>query len=177
MVVNLNKISDNLSAENTLKTIGAEKISTPGSARKGIWVVNAFLNRVGIDTTKYFMVDGSGVSHYNLLHADMFVELLKYMYKDKAVFPLFYASLPIAGQDGSLRGRMRGTKAERHLHATTGSIRGVSSLSGYVTTADGEMLVFSMLMQNFIGSNRPYRDAQDKIGAFLAGFSRKITKK
>jgi D-alanyl-D-alanine carboxypeptidase/D-alanyl-D-alanine-endopeptidase (penicillin-binding protein 4) len=67
---------------------------------------------------------------------------------------------------------MKGTLAERNLRAKTGSISGVSTLSGYVRTQDGEMLAFSLLMQHFIGGNRPYREIQDSIGALLAGFSR-----
>ncbi|HEY4612059.1 MAG TPA: D-alanyl-D-alanine carboxypeptidase/D-alanyl-D-alanine-endopeptidase, partial [Bacteroidota bacterium] len=172
VVVNLNKISDNLSAENTLKTLGALKRGLPGTARNGIYETKQFLSQFGIDTTKFLMVDGSGVSHYNLLSAEMLVQLLTGMERRPDLFPLFYESLPIAGVDGTLKSRMKGTPAEQNLRAKTGSISGVSSLSGYVRTQDGELLAFSILMQNFIGGNRPYREAQDAIGALLAGFSR-----
>ncbi len=171
MVVNLNKISDNLAAENTLKTIGAERRGAPGSALSGLYEMRAFLSTIGIDTTRFQIVDGSGLSYYNLLSADMLVQLLRAMAQRPEWFPLYYASLPIAGVDGTLRTRMRGTLAENNLRAKTGSIGGVSTLSGYVTTRDGERLVFSILMQNFIGGNRAYRDAQDRIGALLASFS------
>ncbi len=173
VVVNMNKVSDNLSAENTLKTIAAVKRGLPGSAKNGIYETRAFLSQFGIDTTKFLMVDGSGVSHYNLLTAEMLVQLLTGMAHRSDLFPLFYESLPIAGVDGTLSTRMRGTLAERNLRAKTGSISGVSSLSGYVQTRDGETLVFSILMQNFIGASRPYRDVQDRIGALLGAFSRK----
>jgi D-alanyl-D-alanine carboxypeptidase/D-alanyl-D-alanine-endopeptidase (penicillin-binding protein 4) len=173
MVVNMNKMSDNLSAENTLKTIAAVKRGLPGSAKNGIYETKEFLSQFGIDTTKFLMVDGSGVSHYNLLTAEMLTQLLTGMAHRSDLFPLFYASLPVAGVDGTLSNRMRGTLAEKNLRAKTGSISGVSSLSGYVHTRDGETLVFSILMQNFIGGSRPYRDVQDKIGALLASFSRK----
>jgi D-alanyl-D-alanine carboxypeptidase/D-alanyl-D-alanine-endopeptidase (penicillin-binding protein 4) len=172
MLVNLNKISDNLSAENTLKIIGAVRRGVPGSARSGIYETKLFLSQFGIDTTRLLMVDGSGVSHYNLLTAEMLVQLLVGMAHRPEWFPLFYESLPIAGVDGTLANRMKGTPAERNLRAKTGSISGVSSLSGYVTTRDGEMLAFSILMQHFIGGNRAYREAQDTIGAILARFSR-----
>jgi len=174
MIINLNKISDNLSAENTLKTIAAEKLGAPGSTKAGIWVVNRFLSSIGIDTTKYYVVDGSGVSHYNLVTPEIYITLLKYMFTNKKFFDLYYTSLPIANIDGTLKGRMKGTKAEGNLRAKTGTISGVSTLSGYVETADGEWLAFSIMMQNFIGSSKPYRDAQDKIGALLAEFSRKM---
>ncbi|MBI3578567.1 MAG: D-alanyl-D-alanine carboxypeptidase/D-alanyl-D-alanine-endopeptidase [Ignavibacteriales bacterium] len=172
MVVNLNKISDNLSAENTLKTLSAVKRGTPGNAASGINIVYEFLSSLGIDTTQFHMVDGSGVSHYNLLTTEMLEQLLEEMAQKPDFFPLLYQSLPIAGVDGTIGTRMNRTPAEGNLRAKTGSISGVSSLSGYVKTADGERLVFSIMMQNFIGASRRYRDAQDKIGALLAGFSR-----
>ncbi len=172
MIVNLNKSSDNLSAENTLKTISVLRGGTPGSAHHGLYQVNEVMAGFGIDTTLYDIVDGSGVSHYNLITADAIVNLLRGMAQRTMEFPLFYESLPIAGVDGTLEKRMRSTPAEGNLRAKTGSIGGVSSLSGYVTTRDGERLAFSMLMQNFILPSRLYRNAQDAIGALLAGFSR-----
>jgi D-alanyl-D-alanine carboxypeptidase/D-alanyl-D-alanine-endopeptidase (penicillin-binding protein 4) len=175
VVVNINKISDNLSAENTLKTLGAFQRGQPGTAENGIYETNAFLSQFGIDTTKFLMVDGSGVSHYNLLTAEMLVQLLTGMARRPDLFPLFYESLPIAGVDGTLSSRMKGTLAEKNLRAKTGSISGVSSLSGYVRSQDGELLAFSVLMQNFLGSNRVYRVLQDAIGARLAEFSRTHT--
>jgi D-alanyl-D-alanine carboxypeptidase/D-alanyl-D-alanine-endopeptidase (penicillin-binding protein 4) len=173
VLINLNKVSDNLSAENVLKTIAVARGGIPGSAKYGLYQSNTFLSELGIDTTKHWIVDGSGVSHYNLLTADMLVRLLTGMTKQSGVFGLFYESLPIAGIDGTLKTRMKGTKAEGNLRAKTGSIGGVSTLSGYVTTADGERLAFSILMQDFILPSRHYRNAQDAIGALLAGFSRR----
>ncbi len=96
------------------------------------------------------MVDGSGVSHYDLLTPDILVTLLRGMYSKKDIFDLYYSSLPNAGVDGLLANRMKGTAAQNNLHAKTGTLGGVSSLSGYVTTADREMLGFSILMQNYI---------------------------
>lgn len=174
VLINLNKASDNLSAENTLKIIGAVKHEIPGTTQNGIYAVNEFLNSLGIDTTKYLMVDGSGVSHYNLVTAEIISSLLTAMYHQKDFFDLFYNSLPIAGVDGTLEQRMKGTAATGNLRAKTGTIAGVSSLSGYATTKDGELLAFSIMMQNFIGDPKPYRDAQDKIGILLATFSRQL---
>ncbi len=172
VIINLNKTSDNLSAENLLKVVGAEKRGTPGSAAKGISVVNEFLSSSGIDTTSYLMVDGSGVSHYNLINADTYARLLSAVYRHKGIFDLFYTSLPIAGVDGTLQNRMKETAAAGKVRAKTGTISGVSTLSGYAQTADGDTLAFSILMDHFTGSSKPYRDAQDKIAELLSRFSR-----
>ena len=148
------------------------KRGVPGSGENGISVLHEFLNSMGIDTTTIRAADGSGLSYYNLLTADMLVQLLEGMAKKTDLFPLFYTSLPIAGVDGTLANRMKGTLAEGNLRAKTGTISGVSSLSGYVKTQEGETLTFSMSMQNFILPGRLYQRAQDRIGALLAGFSR-----
>jgi serine-type D-Ala-D-Ala carboxypeptidase/endopeptidase (penicillin-binding protein 4) len=175
MITNMNKVSDNLSAENTLKVLGAAMYGVPGSAKSGIFVINRFLSDLGIDTLKLSIVDGSGVSRYNLLSADQLVQFLTAMYKQPRIFPIFYNSLPIAGVDGTLAKRMTTYPAACNLHAKTGNLNGVSCLSGYVLTRDGEMLAFSMMMQNFITSASNYLQAQDRIGALLADFSRRNT--
>jgi D-alanyl-D-alanine carboxypeptidase/D-alanyl-D-alanine-endopeptidase (penicillin-binding protein 4) len=174
MVINLNKVSDNLSAENTLKTLSAVTFGGRGTTASGLYVVNSVLSSFGIDTTKHRFVDGSGISHYNLVSVETIVQLLVGMHQRADLFPLYYESLPIAGRDGTISRRMVGTPAEGILRAKTGTISGVSALSGYVQTRDGELLAFSMMMQNFINSADRYREIQDRIGAILAGFSRTI---
>jgi D-alanyl-D-alanine carboxypeptidase/D-alanyl-D-alanine-endopeptidase (penicillin-binding protein 4) len=172
VLTNLNKVSDNLSAEMMLKTISAEVDKAPGSARGGIYAVHRFLSTLGIDTTMYQLADGSGLSFYNLVSAEMIIQLLEGVAQQKNLFPTLLESLPIAGVDGTLRNRMRQTPAQGNLRAKTGTINGVSFLSGYVKTLDGETLAFSMSMQNFTWPTRLYQRAQDKIGVLLASFSR-----
>jgi D-alanyl-D-alanine carboxypeptidase/D-alanyl-D-alanine-endopeptidase (penicillin-binding protein 4) len=172
VVINMNKVSDNLTAEMFLKTIDAVTNNVPGSSEGGVFLVNRFLSSLGIDTLKHRLTDGSGLSYHNLITAEMIVQLLDGMQRQTDVFPLFYQSLPIAGVDGTIRNSMKRTAAEGNLRAKTGTISGVSSLSGYVQTLDGERLIFSMTMQNFIYPTRLYQRAQDKIGALLAAFSR-----
>jgi serine-type D-Ala-D-Ala carboxypeptidase/endopeptidase (penicillin-binding protein 4) len=168
----LNKESDNLSAECVLKTIAAEKIGIPGSAETGITRVHAYLAECGVDTTRMSVADGSGLSRYNLVSPATIVRLLERVYRDNQSFPLAYHTLPIAGVDGTIGSRMKGTPAAGNLRAKTGSLGAVSALSGYVCTLDGEMLAFSILMQNYPGATRPYRVVQDAIGAYLAGLRR-----
>jgi D-alanyl-D-alanine carboxypeptidase/D-alanyl-D-alanine-endopeptidase (penicillin-binding protein 4) len=168
----MNKTSDNLSAENLLKTLGARQKALPGNSQNGVYVENAFLSSFGIDTTSCSIVDGSGVSHYNLLTVDDIVRLLVGIARKPDPFHMIYVSLPIAGIDGTLESRMIGTAAQGNVRAKTGTINGVSSLSGYVTTRDGELLAFSMVMENFVLPTRFYQRAQDRICETLARFSR-----
>jgi serine-type D-Ala-D-Ala carboxypeptidase/endopeptidase (penicillin-binding protein 4) len=173
VVTFLNKVSDNLSAENVLKTLSAERNGQPGTAKNGIFLVKRFLSSLGTDTTKLVMADGSGLSRYNLTSPNIIMHLLTDMYKRDTLFETFYNSLPIAGVDGTLSGRMRRTPAEGNVHAKTGTLSGVSSLSGYVKTAEGEMLAFSILINNFASGAREYRMVQDKIGVLLSQISRR----
>ncbi len=170
VVENTNKISDNLSAELLLKTVGAVCCGQPGTAQKGILALKNFLQEAGIDSFSYYVTDGSGVSRYDVITANLLVTLLTTMYRDFSVQSEYLASLPIAGVDGTIQNRMKNTPAQGKLRAKTGSLRGVSSLSGYVPTSDGDVLAFSILMQNFVGSAAPYRAAQDSIGVWLAKF-------
>jgi serine-type D-Ala-D-Ala carboxypeptidase/endopeptidase (penicillin-binding protein 4) len=175
VVTNLNKVSDNLSAENTLKILGTSRNGLSGTAKNGTFIVKQFLSSLGIDTAKISIADGSGVSRYNLVSAEQIVFFLAAIYKDPRIFPLFYNSLPIAGIDGTLAKRMTSFPAACNVHAKTGTLNGASCLSGYVLTRDGEMLAFSILMQNFTTSADDYRLAQDRICYLLAGFSRRKT--
>ena len=173
VVRGMNKPSDNLTAELLLKTIGAEIKGAPGTSENGLQVINEFLSEIGMATTQSKLADGSGVSRYNLLSASMLTSLLVYMFQNFAVMPEYLVSLPIAGVDGTLSRRMKGTEAESVLRAKTGTMRGVTTLAGYTMTADREVLVFAMLMSHYVGSSNPRRALQDKIGNALARFSRK----
>jgi D-alanyl-D-alanine carboxypeptidase/D-alanyl-D-alanine-endopeptidase (penicillin-binding protein 4) len=173
VVYNTNKISDNLSAEQILKTVGAEKKGLPGTARKGVSVVKGFLQSAGVDSSSYYIVDGSGVSRYDLVSPDLLVELLRRMHQDFEVQPEFESSLPVAGADGTLEHRMQNGPAYKKVRAKTGSLRGVSSLSGYTKTADGELVAFSMMMSDFVKPASRIRKLQDRICELIASFSRK----
>lgn len=171
LVTYLNKVSDNLTAETVLKILAAEKNGPPGSAETGAHVVKELLAEIGIDTLQLRIVDGSGLSRMNLVSPDATVKLLEAMYKS-AAFDAFYKSLPIAGIDGTIRGRMRRTIAEGNLRAKTGTLSAVTALSGYVQMADGEWLAFSMMMQNYTKPARVYRQVQDRIGIYLGKLRR-----
>jgi D-alanyl-D-alanine carboxypeptidase/D-alanyl-D-alanine-endopeptidase (penicillin-binding protein 4) len=166
----INKPSDNLAAENLLKTMAAEKFGPPGNANNGLTLVKAYLASIGIDTTAIVLGDGSGLSPYNLVSPDAIVTLLQKQYENKTTFQRFYESLPLAGVEGTLKNRMQNTRAFKNVKAKTGTLLGVSTLSGYVTTADSTMLAFSIMANHYPKELRTLRIAQDKIMDLLANF-------
>jgi D-alanyl-D-alanine carboxypeptidase/D-alanyl-D-alanine-endopeptidase (penicillin-binding protein 4) len=168
----MNLESDNLSAENLLKTVAAERDTAAGSTEAGLKIEENLLVSMGIDTVNFCIYDGSGMSGYNLINPEALVTLLDRMSKEKALFPLFLKSLPTGGYSGTLQHRMRKTAAEGKVFAKTGTITGSSTLSGYVQAAGGEVLAFSIMMENYLGSSQPYRALQDSIAVMMAKFKR-----
>jgi D-alanyl-D-alanine carboxypeptidase/D-alanyl-D-alanine-endopeptidase (penicillin-binding protein 4) len=143
------KVSQNLYAETLLKAAGAAKSGGAGSADAGLAAARDVFTAWSIQPGTYVQVDGSGLSRYDLVTADMLVTLLERMYKDPRHHDAFVATLPIAGREGTISTRMKGTRAEGNAVAKTGSIANVRALSGYVRTRDGETIVFSILANSF----------------------------
>jgi PBP4 family serine-type D-alanyl-D-alanine carboxypeptidase len=165
MLALLNKPSDNLIAECLLKNLGAQ-LKGKGTAAAGEEVELEFLKKVGADMTAISITDGSGLSRCNHVSPKNLAAVLKYMHKHQ--HSKFYIdSLPIAGVDGTLKKRMKGTLAEGNVKAKTGYVSRVSSLSGFVTTKSGEPLVFSILMNNHLCRNKEATTVQDKIMELL----------
>jgi serine-type D-Ala-D-Ala carboxypeptidase/endopeptidase (penicillin-binding protein 4) len=165
----VNKPSDNLAAENLLKAMAAEAGRVPGSSAHGLFLLRSTLAEMGVDTTNMILADGSGVSWYNEISPAAIVQVLRNLYEDRDRFGRFYGSLPVGGVDGTLKNRMRGTRAEGNVHAKTGSLTGASTLSGYVTSADGKLLAFSILCNHFPSRISILREMQDKLVEILAG--------
>ncbi|MEC3885751.1 D-alanyl-D-alanine carboxypeptidase/D-alanyl-D-alanine-endopeptidase [Halobacillus sp. HZG1] len=164
------KISNNGHAEVLLKEMG-KRVHDEGSWDKGLEVVEDFLTGNGVDADTMRLRDGSGMSHVNMVPANEISNLL-YQVKDKEWFPAYWNSLPVAGNGerfvgGTLRYRMNDTAAEDNVRAKTGSLTGVTSLSGYVTSADGEELIFSIVLNNYLGS---VKDIEDEIAVTLAEY-------
>jgi len=149
VVRQLNKESDNLNAEMLLYALGYQQDAGFASTEKGIAVVQQWMAHLGFDPKGYSMVDGSGLSNQNYLTPELLMAVLKYMYQSPD-FELFRQSLPVAGIDGTLANRMKGSPAYRKVTAKTGSLTGVSTLSGYVTARNGHLLAFSIMIQNFV---------------------------
>ncbi len=165
------KVSQNLYAETLTRTLGLA-VAREGTFERGKTVVEEMLHGMAIEKGTYLYADGSGLSRRNLITADLLVRIFKFMYRHK-YFAQFYDALPVAGVDGTIAGRMKGTKAENNVHAKTGTIAAVRSLSGYIRTADGEMLAFSMIANNFLVSSKAAEYVQDSAAVRLANFSRK----
>lgn len=169
VIVNLNKTSDNLSAEMTLRALAFNRFGKYASAEKGIKLIDSLIVEVGLNPDDYRIVDGSGVSHYNLVSVELLNEILRYMQQYHAkLFNVLYESFPIAGVDGTLDTRMMEGRAYNNVHAKTGTLSGVSSLSGYLTSKSGDLISFSINIQNFVGSAKTARYFQDKICEILS---------
>lgn len=168
----INKNSQNFFAEQLLKTIGLE-INGYGSAEKGISSLRELFAEIGLNPDNIYMVDGSGLSNLDMVTPKQVVELLKYMYNNKDVFPYFYNSLPIAGIDGTLGRRMKGTTAESIVRAKTGFISHARSLSGYAITGDNEPVAFSMIANNFNVPVKLAENLQDLVCLRITNFRRK----
>ncbi len=138
------KESVNVIGENLIKTLGAHFKGSPGSWETGAQVISDFLVGIGVDN--YFrIVDGSGLSNLNRVSPQTITEVLQYAYTNKLIGPDFVKSLPIAGVDGTLKKRFRGSGLEGRVIAKTGYINNVRALSGYAFTRSGDVLAFSIL--------------------------------
>ncbi|HEX3557781.1 MAG TPA: D-alanyl-D-alanine carboxypeptidase/D-alanyl-D-alanine-endopeptidase [Pyrinomonadaceae bacterium] len=165
------KPSQNLYAELILRALGKAAATDPRqtTADAGIEAVRKFLAKAGIDA-RISMLDGSGLSRADLVTADATLRLLTYMNGHPAG-TVFREALPIAGVDGTLRNHMKGTAAQGNVRAKTGTLGTANSLSGYVLSAAGERLVFSLMVNN------PPRDLDahvafnDAIAVLLASFA------
>ena len=162
----LNKPSDNLIAEMLLKNLGAE-IKGKGTAAAGEEVELDFLKTAGADMSAISINDASGLSRLDYISPGNLVALLKHMWRHKHS-RVFLDSLPIAGVDGTLRSRMKGTPAQNNVRAKDGYISRVSTLSGYVTTRSGEPLVFSIMMNGHLCPASDAKRVQNSICVLLA---------
>ncbi len=174
IVEEMMKTSDNLIGDALFKKMGENRFGAPGTWQKGSQAVREFLAQtVGLNVEKMVIVDGSGLSRYNLVSAHHFLEFLSWMHKQFSCCSEFMSSLPISGTDGSLVRRMKNAELKGKVRAKTGAMTGISSLSGYLSTKDGELLAFSILQNGFTGKVSEYKTKiEDEICAFLVNFSR-----
>ncbi len=173
LVASLMKPSQNLKTNLVLAHLGERQRGpdTPAWRRSeelAVAELNAFLARAGISRAHTIFEEGSGLSRNNLTTADANVRLLQHMAAHREA-EAFLASLPVAGVDGSLGRRFKGTAAEGNMRAKTGTLRYAHSLAGYVTTAAGERLVFSLMLNRHLATDeRSAREELDAVAVMLA---------
>jgi serine-type D-Ala-D-Ala carboxypeptidase/endopeptidase (penicillin-binding protein 4) len=153
----VNKISQNLHAEMLLRTVARQggPWATPDDLMK---VPASFYAEAGIADGDVIQSDASGLSRHDLVTPRAVVTLLEYAEK-QPWFETYYGSLPVAGQDGTLEDRMKNTPAAGRIHAKTGSVEHVRTLSGFTETPGGRRLIFSFLSNNQGGKSHEAADA------------------
>jgi len=170
LAMRLMKNSQNLYAETLFKSIGI--LASSPTFEGGRTIVGETVWPWGVSPTGLIQVDGSGLSRYNYVTADTLVTVLTHVYRDNRLRGPFEASLPVAGQDGTLAGRMQGTAAAGNAVAKSGTLANVRSLAGYVTSAGGERLVFAIIANNYGTMPEGALTAIDAIVVKLAEFRR-----
>jgi D-alanyl-D-alanine carboxypeptidase/D-alanyl-D-alanine-endopeptidase (penicillin-binding protein 4) len=165
------KPSQNLYAQLLLLQVGAKFDTGRYTEQSGLSEMRKFLGEVGIPRGRVLLEEGSGLSRGALVTASASVQLLTYMAHHR-YHDAFFNGLPIAGVDGTLRNRFKGTAAAGNVHAKTGSLGFVNTLSGYLTTKGGDKLVFSIMLNNYGGGDG--RDQIDKLVGTLVDHAEKL---
>jgi len=172
IVRDLNKQSNNFIAEQLLKTLGAEAKGPPGTWIKGVEAVESWLAETGIPRGTYVMKNGSGLNDTNRFSAAQMTRLLAAVHERTEFFPEYAASLGIAARDGTVRLRMEGTPAAGRLRAKTGTLENAAALSGYVRTPAGELLAYSILVNDYVGPHRGAVAGIDRVAETVAAGGR-----
>ncbi len=142
-----NKDSNNFVADTIFKTLGGERFGLPGTLAKGARAVGEWLSLLGLDPSHVKIINGSGLTHENRVTPKDLSHLLISLYHDIQLAPEFLQTLAVGGIDGTIRYRFHGTSVGL-VRAKTGTLAGVSALSGYVGEKKG-VLVFSILVEGF----------------------------
>jgi D-alanyl-D-alanine carboxypeptidase/D-alanyl-D-alanine-endopeptidase (penicillin-binding protein 4) len=154
-----------------LKTLGKE-MSGEGSTEKGIEYVKRFAAKIGMDPENMAIVDGSGLSRYNMISPDYIVTLLS-RNRRLGDSMQYQKTLAVPGKPGTLARRMTKTHAETRTFGKTGTLNNVSNLAAYVISRDDEVFAVSIMVMNFITPSSIAENLQDLICMRLASFSRK----
>lgn len=159
------KKSDNLYAEALFYHIAAQR-RRPATRRHTADIMRRLIASLGLNPAHYRIADGSGLSLYNYQTAELQVKLLRFAYHSPDIYPHLYPALPVAGTDGTLKKRMRTQPTLDNVHAKTGSLTGISSLSGYLTSADGNTIAFAIINQGIMSATSAKR-FQDNVCRIL----------
>ncbi|HKM85210.1 MAG TPA: D-alanyl-D-alanine carboxypeptidase/D-alanyl-D-alanine-endopeptidase [Terriglobales bacterium] len=157
----VNKVSQNLHAEILLRLLGRER-GNAGTIEGGLEVLRGFVTKAGISNDQYVFYDGSGLSRQNLVTPHAIVELLRYC-STQPWGADYKSTFPVSGVDGSLTERLTAPHLQNRIMGKTGSLGGVKTLSGYATTDSGQVVVFSILSNNFNLPAKRVTDAIDEL--------------
>ncbi len=162
-----NKRSINLVAEHLLRSSGVQRdqsgaVVQGGSVQRGLQQIAQYFNQLGVESYRYHIVDGSGLSRYNLVRPEDLVRLLKGMAQHPQA-EVYRKSLSHSGRDGTLKWRMRGTPLEERVWAKTGTLSSVRAIAGYLKSPKGRPLTFAILVNNYASGSRKIRNRIDSI--------------
>ena len=167
LVHHTNLVSQNFYAESILRAI-AWKENGFGSNSAAVDIIYNFWKNRGIDLRGICMVDGCGLGRMNSITTHQLVEMLREYAKDSTVFPVFYKSLPVAGESGTIKKLADGTEADGNLHAKSGTMARIKSYAGYVRTESGKMLCFAVIGNNTLWNEAELRDKFAKLFVLMA---------
>lgn len=163
------KNSNNLYADAIFLKLAEENAQQPAEWKAGTHAIKEILKQqLDLDLSHSIIVDGSGLSRYNLVSPHQIIGLLSHMYNKFPVVYEYIAALPVAGRDGTLEKRLRLNQVQGNIRAKTGTMSGVVSLSGYLTTADQQILAFSIMINGFTKPVTKYQQLADSIVSYLS---------
>jgi D-alanyl-D-alanine carboxypeptidase/D-alanyl-D-alanine-endopeptidase (penicillin-binding protein 4) len=157
----MNKFSNNFMAEQILRTLAAETVSVPGTEKDGIRKIEEYLRSLGYSDESFRVMDGSGFSRDNRLSASLIVKLLEREYRRWKNGPEFLTSLALMGLDGSVQDRLKDTN--RTIRVKTGTLSSISALSGFYPTDYGDILIFSIIFNDWQCANDEAMRIQHRI--------------
>lgn len=166
ILMRMMKESDNLYAEAMFYQLAAASGMEKAGARQAREAVNRLISKLGLKPSAYRIADGSGLSLYNYLSPELEVKFLRYAFQNDNIYLHLLPSLPISGEDGTLKNRMRSSVTRGKVRAKTGTVDGVSTLAGYCTAPNGHRLCFSIMNQGVMHS-RNGRNFQDRVCTIL----------
>ena len=166
ILMKMMKDSDNLYAESMFYQIAAASGNRPATAKNAATIIKRLITQLGLDASQYYVADGSGLSLYNYVSAELETLFLRYAYRNENVYIHLYPSLPIAGVDGTLKNRMKDTFTQGNVRAKTGTVSRVITLAGYCKAANGHDLCFAILNQGIPKASMA-RAFQDRICRIL----------
>ena len=160
------KDSDNFYAESMFYQTAASSGHRPAKADDARTLTKQLIKRIGLGNNPYKIADGSGLSLYNYISAELLVRLLRYAHNKEEIIGHLLPALPIAGVDGTFKKRMTSGCTYGKVMAKTGTLTGISSLAGYLTSSEGHQLCFAIINQGVM-RNKDGKDFQDRVCTVL----------